>query len=265
MGIKSNSMQVPSQALFPTGTPAELKAAGHNLLEVHSCAIPVDGRIRGCPHARVCALRKFGNPDDGGFGPPDAEPGTAGKGPKNVGYYIRTQEGSEKEDWIRCSAYMTVLFPREEKQDETGEQIMVVAQEGEVIEIERSVAQDPKLCNKNGNVTLITTTEMIEVPRHLRPAEVDRKQGMRQKMREARRAKVRGRRLENAGYGADDVDDPTGDEGGHARTDAPAARIVQRVLKPAGGKSAKPTAGPTGKRKPGGAPAAGEGDGQPPA
>lgn len=258
MGLQTADKQTPLEALFPTGTPAELKKLGHNLREVHSCAIPEDGRIRGCPFAFDCALRKFGNPDEGGFGPPDVEPGTPGQGPRNVGYFLQTQEGSSMEDYMRCSAYMTVLFNREQKQDETGEVIMVIAQEGERIETIKTVPVDPVLCNKNGNMTMKTYTEVIEVPKHARPGEVDIRQGVRTKMRKDRMEIMRRRRRERAGFVADTTE--TDDDARTERDDPPPpARngVAKRVRPSKPLPEGKPLARPTNRRRPADKPPAG--------
>lgn len=225
MGLKSNQMTAPDSALFPTGTPVELKALGHDLRQVHSCAIPEPGRIRGCVHAVECSLRKFGLVDEGGFGPPDTEPGTPGQGPRNIGYYLRTHEGDWKEDFIRCSAYMTVLLNRENKQEETGEELVIVAQEGEPIEVTTTVPVEPKLCNKTGNYALKTETNSILVPVHARPGELDKRNGFRRGVREDRLRKMRERRRERAGYGEDALDDAGTD-------DAEAPAVAKRAAAP---------------------------------
>jgi hypothetical protein len=36
-----------------------------------------------------------------------------------------------------------------------------------------SLPQDPKNCNKNGNMTMIHDTQVITVPKHVRPFELD--------------------------------------------------------------------------------------------
>lgn len=190
-----------NEALYATGTPAELRIIGHDVRRVHSCAIPnPEGGIRGCAHATECALRMFGLADEGGFGPQNDLPGTPGNGPKYVGYYLETQEGDAKEDFIRCSAWMTALYNRYQDQEKTGETLLIVAQEGEPIEIMETVPVEPRTCNKSNNVALVSTVKQILVPVHPRPADIDRRAKFRIDAKRSRRERMLGRRRVRAGF-----------------------------------------------------------------
>lgn len=228
-----------NEALFATGTPAELRKLGHDLRTVHSCAIPnIEGGVRGCPHAVECSKRMFGIADEGGFGPESAEPGTPGQGPKYVGYYLQTQEGDEKEDFIRCSAWMGALFNRYVDQEKTGETLLIVAQEGEPIEILEKVPAEPRTCNKSNNIVLLEEMKQILVPVHPRPEELDRRAGFRKGAKEARRQRMLQRRRARAGF--DDAPEPDDAD----TKGAGAAASARPVVGGTKGAGAKPVARP---------------------
>lgn len=232
-----------NEALYATGTPDELRVLGHDLRNVHSCAIPnIDGGVRGCPHAVECAKRMFGIDDEGGFGPPSDVPGTPGQGPKYVGYYLETQEGDAKEGFVRCSAWMTAFFNRYVDQEKTGETLLIVAQEGEPIEVVETVAAEPRTCNKSGNVTLISDEKQILVPVHPRPAEIDRRSKFRKDAKSSRRQRMLQRRRIRAGF--DDAPESEADltaQGGEQRTGAKPVSGANRT-------GAKPVARPVGSK-----------------
>lgn len=229
-----------NEALYATGTPAELRAIGHDLRRVHSCAIPnPEGGIRGCAHAVECSLRMFGMQDEGGFGPQNDLPGTPGLGPKYVGYYLETVEGDAKEDFIRCSAWMTALYNRYQDQEKTGETLLVVAQEGEPIEIVETVPVEPRTCNKSNNVALVSETKQILVPEHPRPADIDRRSKFRQNAKTARRERMLNRRRVRAGF-----DDVPADEDARISPRTTEKAVAKPVGRPRGSKNRVPAARP---------------------
>lgn len=232
--------KTPTQELFATGTPSELRVLNHDLRRVKSCAIPAPG-IEGCPHALECAQRMFGLEEEGGFGPSSTEPGAPGQGPKYVGYYLETQEGDAKEDIIRCSAFMQTMFGRYTDQEKTGETILVVAQEGEEITILETVSAEPGSLK---NLKQVQTEKTIVVPAHPRPADIDRRSRLRDNAKRALRERRRARRVARAGFDPIDNDDPQGNPQGDGTGAAsgvssndgrPVARPVKGARRVAGG------------------------------
>ena len=183
MGLGRNSSSISADvANFPTGTPSELEEMGHNLADVHSCAIPnPNAGIKGCMYAVRCS-KFFSRDKVGGFGPKASRPGVAGHGPEYVPYSIETAEGDGKEDFTACHSFMAGLFDRmlssRIPSDITGTvsgetiRILGVAGKAQIVTYE-TLPQDPKLCNKNNNVTMLTEMKVITVPKHPRPKEMD--------------------------------------------------------------------------------------------
>lgn len=186
MGVQG-ATQTPRTSFLPTGTPDELKRLGEDIGDVHSCAVPVsDGhggsKLKGCPFAgkkgRCFAMFNGRNPRIGDFGPKSVEPGTAGQGPENVPFCLRTTDGDELETFMPCHRFLASVYPRmlaaRNPQSPSGEKIRILGRAGEAkIVVTYSLPEDPKLCNKNGNNTMVHDTQVITVPKHIRPHEMD--------------------------------------------------------------------------------------------
>lgn len=111
----------------PAGTLDEIRKAGLDPRVVGCCHPKVGNGIAGCAYYERCIFRFRKN---GGF---------RDQGPKNVGYFLRTHEGNQKEDENSCHWFMSRLDDRrfagerDRREGLQGEIIEVVAQEGEVI------------------------------------------------------------------------------------------------------------------------------------
>lgn len=183
MGIQG-SPNSPRNAFFPTGTPEELTVLGEDLSEVHSCAVPVsDGRggttLRGCPFAgkksRCHAMFNGRNPRIGDFGPKTDTPGEVGQGPENVPFSLRTAEGDELESFMPCHRFLIAVYPRmlaaRNPQNPSGEKIRILGKAGETkIVVTHSLPVAP---GSTKDVRMMHDTQVITVPKHIRPKELD--------------------------------------------------------------------------------------------
>jgi hypothetical protein len=226
MGLNNNEPggESPRTALFATGTPDELTAMGINLVEKPSCCVPVKGGISGCPHAINCS-KLFGQDRFGGFGPRSTEPGTAGSGPEYVAYYVETPEGDAKEDFIRCSAFMAGLYGRMRAMDDptepSGEVIHILGSGRDGKTKIRTVETLPEAV-VNGeprgskNMKMVDEEKVFIVPKHLRPAQVDKSGNVRQSaaMRRAAAAQRFGNVLSKSVAEETPVTHAFGEEGG---------------------------------------------------
>lgn len=178
MGLGRTNQTADDPTAVPCGTPDEMRALGYNLNEVRSCAVPKEGEVKGCMYAANCS-KLFGRPGTryGGFGPPSQVPGTPGQGRENVPYYIKFSEGDEKEDATWCYMFMATLYnrmlasrvPDPTTGEVTGDVIRLLGRAGETsIVVDNLVPQEPKLCNKNGNMTMISTTDVVKVEKATR-------------------------------------------------------------------------------------------------
>ena len=113
-----------SRSRKPIGTPEELREAGIPLSQEGSCAPMGDG-VQGCDGYERCI---FVNSVNGNF---------KGKGPRYVGYHLRTTEGDFKEDYMPCYQFMKTMYRRQQAgqanmvMGKKFELIKIVAQEGE--------------------------------------------------------------------------------------------------------------------------------------
>jgi hypothetical protein len=150
-----------------------MTSLGYDLNKVRSCAVPKEGEIKGCMYAKNCS-KIFGRKDKkyGGFGPPSEAPGTPGEGREFVPYYIRFSEGDEMENHTWCYMFMATLYnrmlasriPDPTTGETTGEVIRLLGRAGECsIVVDEMLPQEPKLCNKNGNNTMISETKVVQV------------------------------------------------------------------------------------------------------
>lgn len=179
MGIGNPSGLIPRTAPFATGTPDELLEMGEDLREVFSCAIPsVDANkraiIRGCPRAGTCA-KFFKDKRLGGFAPKNTQPGTPGQGPENVPFSIETAEGDYMESYMPCHVFLGGPYGRmmaaRNPEANTGEKIHVLGKAGEAkIMVSTTLPKSPKSLT---DMTLVTTNDVIVVPKHPRPQELD--------------------------------------------------------------------------------------------
>lgn len=179
MGISNPTQQTPKNANFPTGTPAELEQMGEDLSRVFSCAvtqktesgIPI---VRGCPHAARCS-KFFRNEKIGAFGPKSSKAGSAGEGPENVPFSIETAEGDEMESWIPCHAFFGSLYGRmmasRDPDTDTGERVRILGKAGEAKVLVSTTL--PRTPGSTTDMVLITTNEVVTVPKHPRPFELD--------------------------------------------------------------------------------------------
>lgn len=153
---------------LPVGTLKEIRDANLDPDLVACCHSRVEGEVRGCPVWKTC---QFNRRDRGGF---------KGQGPHNVGYYLKTSRsdgGRQKEDFIPCYGFVLALQARmlagraAKDRGEDHEKIRIVAQEGESIVVRKymSVARDGG--NVSGDIRMKSITNVIEVPRFLRPSE----------------------------------------------------------------------------------------------
>jgi len=124
----------------PVGTPDELRRENLNIALVGSCASPSPG-VRGCQYYVNCIFRfrRYG--------------GFRDQGPKNVGYYLQTQEGRRKEDQGSCHWFMSRLYDRmragirDREDGKNGEIIQVIEQEGGVIHRQVTVNANAEIPN----------------------------------------------------------------------------------------------------------------------
>lgn len=193
MGIGNPTQNLPRFAPYPTGTTDELRTMGEDVREVFSCAVPhVDANkmaiVRGCPRAVTCA-KFFRNEKIGNFGPRSTEPGAQGQGPENVPFSIETAEGDYMESFMPCHAFLGGPYGRmmaaRNPETNTGEKIHILGKAGEAkIMISTTLPRTPGPKGNGADMTLVTTEEVIVVPKHRRPQELD----PRWKMRQARAA-----------------------------------------------------------------------------
>jgi hypothetical protein len=140
----------------PVGSKQGLMERGISLRDTGCCA-PKDGEgskhVRGCPYYDNCRETMFGLPQYGGFC--DRGEGTAR--PHNIGYYLRLSAadgGASKNDVIECfNWFASGLYARFRAQQETGEKLRVIAQEGEPIQYVETIPVDPNN-NKSGDTRM---------------------------------------------------------------------------------------------------------------
>lgn len=106
----------------PVGTPEELRNENLDLRVIGSCA-PARPGVCGCQFYENCIFRftRFG--------------GFRDEGPRNVGYFLQTHEGSKKEDQGSCHFFMSRLYDRmragqrDREDGKNGEIIQIIALE----------------------------------------------------------------------------------------------------------------------------------------
>lgn len=150
---------------IPMGTPDELRKVGVDPGMVGSCAQPnPQTGVRGCPLWASCPfhLQKYG--------------GFKGQGPKNVGYYIKTHEGRQAENFMTCHNFVRVLLARmrsgrqqAEEGKSNAEIVRIIAQEGGMVRQRGSFAVDPE--DRRPNAPWAMKTVAREVPKFPRPGE----------------------------------------------------------------------------------------------
>lgn len=159
----SGALALVGQNPIPQGTPDELRKLGVDPEKIGSCA-PRSPGVHGCAVERDCRfhLQKLG--------------GFKYQGPRNVGYYLRTHEGNQKEDFCTCHAFVRTLQARmlagnaqRDAGNVNAEIIRIVAQEGGTIRQRVAVPIDPN--NHNINAAYKFETRRIEVPVHPRPGD----------------------------------------------------------------------------------------------
>lgn len=181
----------------PIGTPEELQEAGISPLAAGSCSKHTAENI-GCSYWSSCAFAQQAN---GGF---------RGQGPRNIGYYLKIQEGNKKEDWMACFQYMHALHPREQAQDRTGEVIAIVAQEGDLVTRAFMTPEEPIINNKNGNMRMKNVVETIKVPVFPRLKESQPEIEYERRLIANRKERIAAARRKEAGL-ADDDEAPKGE------------------------------------------------------
>lgn len=188
MGLGNPTQLSPKLSPYPTGTPDELAKMGEDLAVVFSCAVPVRTAggipvVRGCNQATKCA-KFFRNERIGAFGPSSTTDGAAGQGPENVPFSIETAEGDYMESFIPCHAFFGGLYGRmlasRNPEANTGEKIHILGKAGEAKIVTYTTL--PRTPGSTTDMTLVTTENVITVPKHVRPFELD----PRWKMRRAR-------------------------------------------------------------------------------
>ena len=194
MGIQNPTQILPRNAPYPTGTPAELVAMGEDLREVFSCAIPHDDGqrhaiIKGCPRAGTCQ-KFFKSEKIGNFAPRSTVPGTPGQGPENVPFSLQTEDGSYLETYLPCHIFLSGPYGRmlasRNPEMNSAEEIHILGKAGEAkIMLSTTLPRSPRGGPRGDDMTLITTNDVIVVPKHKRPAELDPGWRMRQSRRAA--------------------------------------------------------------------------------
>jgi hypothetical protein len=147
---------------MPQGTLEELRREGIDPRNVASCH-ESGPRVRGCPFWNECP---FDKPQNGRF---------KGQGPKYVGYFLQTDEGARKEDFMVCHAFVRTMKGRQDSGAihrmqgfKNAEIIRIVAQEGEKITTKTWVPINPE-DRLNGRYK--EKFEPIDVPKYPRPGE----------------------------------------------------------------------------------------------
>jgi hypothetical protein len=161
-------MPIQKPIHLPIGTLEEVRANGMSPDLVACCHPAVKGSIRGCPFYASC---QFHRKAMGGF---------KDRGPKNIGYYLRTSNSDgarQKEDVAPCFRFVATLQPRmlagmdRKNRGLDHEIIQVVAQEGEKIVVREwsTVAADGGHKSKDYRMK----GEIVEmtIPKFLRPGE----------------------------------------------------------------------------------------------
>lgn len=152
---------------LPIGTLDEIRKCGLDPRQVACCHPEAPGVIRGCPVEKECRfhLIRYGSFKGSG-------------GPKYVGYYLRTHEGHQKEDFILCHAFVRVLQARmdaglaEAQKGHAHEIIRVIAQEGEKIVTRVGVPVNE--ADRSPTAPWKYVQKAVEVPRFPRPGENER-------------------------------------------------------------------------------------------
>lgn len=147
---------------LPQGTPEELRKAGLDPARIGSCA-PKSPGVRGCPMWKECPfhLQKYG--------------GFKGHGPKYVGYYLKTHENRQKQDFMTCHAFVRTMMGRmktsvaAQLDGKPHEIVRVIAQEGETIRTRVGVKKNPD--DKTATAEYEMRTETKPVPAHPRPGD----------------------------------------------------------------------------------------------
>jgi len=143
--------------VFPVGTPEAIVEFGENPFKWGSCYAPKSnhpkfgGPIAGCPYHDICVFKK--------------------DRPRNVGVYIEIPEGANQQLIQSCFGYMGAYHGRATQQEQSGEVIAIIADEGEFIEQTVRVSEDPIACNKNGNMRMKQEVRQVLVPKFPLPGE----------------------------------------------------------------------------------------------
>jgi hypothetical protein len=149
------------QVDHPCGTLEELQEQGLDPRKVACCA-PNSPGVRGCNHYEDCIfhMKRYG--------------GFRGKGPRYVGYFLKTHEGAKKEDFMSCYHFIKTLLGRMRagnayrEQGKPHEVIRIIAQEGEPVLKRFDEALD-KNNNKTGDLRRKIYHRSVAVPPFPRP------------------------------------------------------------------------------------------------
>lgn len=147
---------------IPQGTLDELRKEGADPARIACCAPRAPG-VRGCAVENECPfhLQKYG--------------GFKYKGPKNVGYYLRTHEGQQKQDFTSCHAFVRTLLSRMRsgiaaaQEGKPHEIIRIIGQEGDTIRQRYAEPVNPNDHTINARWRMVTKT--VTIPAHPRPGD----------------------------------------------------------------------------------------------
>ena len=147
MSHPTNSVDGAEYTSVPQGTMTEVRAKGLDPRKVPSCAVPVEGQVKGCTFAERCATQFFGLPEFGGFGPKSPMPGSEGEGHEYITYdFTDRASGTRLQNCLHCYAFMAGMGDRYENQRKTGDRVVILGGPG------------------TPYVALETKTEMIDGP-----------------------------------------------------------------------------------------------------
>lgn len=137
---------------------ARARAQGLDVSKIRTCAVPDEGRVRGCQWAKTCKARMFSRPEYGGFGPQSLEPGTGGQGPEYVQFYqMDSASMSEREAQLLCTSFMSYMYDMYRQQEETGDRI-VIYPPGTDVEMQHMLP----VRGESGRMVLKTITETVK-------------------------------------------------------------------------------------------------------
>lgn len=127
----TNRVDDAEYTAVPQGTLAEVRARGLDPRKVPCCAVPEEGRIKGCPFAERCATEVFGLPEHGGFGPSSPMPGSEGRGYEYIAYdFTDAASGTRVQNAMQCHAWMSGLYDRWVNQRKTGDRVVILGGPG---------------------------------------------------------------------------------------------------------------------------------------